>query len=247
MQDMGIDLFATKGLEYLLVIGYLTLLVVCWRFVGPRTSRQAEEERADSPGSLFALRPGFHYHQGHAWARKSSDGLMRVGVDDFVPKLLGPVTGIVLPEIGTRLEEGERGWDVEVGGRIVPILSPVDGVVVARNSELLRSPDPLTGDPYGRGWVMEIAVRSPVTAARNLLSGRLAQAWRDELVSQVRRLSNGNDIDLSGGITVETGLARALAPAAWDDLARAFLLTDEAPAWLGAGGVVEEEEKAQTV
>jgi glycine cleavage system H protein len=246
MQDIGIDLFATKGLEYVLVIGYLFLLVVCWRFVRPRSSAP-EEEDGKPADSLLAVRSGCHYHQGHAWASASSNGLMRVGVDDFVPKLLGPVTGVVLPATGALLEEGEPAWDVEVDGRLISILSPVDGVVVARNTELLESPDPLTSDPYGRGWVMEVSVRNPVVAARNLLSGRLAQAWRDELVAQVQRLSNGNDIDLSGGITVETGLARALAPDAWDDLARAFLLTDEAPAWLGAEGEVEEEGKAQTV
>lgn len=246
MQDIGLDLFATKGLEYLLVIAYLVLLVVCWRFVRPRSS--ASEEEDGKPGESFlALRAGCHYHQGHAWARKSGNGLMRVGVDDFVLKLLGPVTGVVLPTTGALLEEGEPAWDVEVDGRSIPILSPVDGVVVARNTELLQSADSLNRDPYDRGWVMEVRVRNPVVAARNLLSGRLAQAWRDELADQVRRLSNGNDIALSGGTTVETGLARALAPDAWDDLARAFLLTDEAPAWLGAEGEVEEEEKAQTV
>ena len=248
MQDIAGDLFATKGLEYLLVIGYLVLLVVCWGFVRPRRAR-ADGEAGNGSQPLLDLPEDCHFHQGHVWARPEGDRLMRVGMDDFALKLLGQVHRLVLPEVGTRLEEGEHGWDVEVDGRVIPVLSPVDGVVVNRNEKLLHSPDPLARDPYGQGWVMEVRVRNVAAARRNLLSGRLAEAWREELVDRVRQLANGDGSEWAGDLPTETGLARKLDPEDWHRVARAFLLSDDGQTWTvpGADREGEAAEEVQTV
>lgn len=248
MQDVAIiDLFATKGLEYLLVIGYLALLVICWGFVKPRRGRADAGKGSSLERSLFHLPEGFHFHQGHTWARSTNgadSSVMRVGLDDFALKLLGPVSGLILPDVGAHLEEGGTGWDVRVNGHVIPVLSPVDGEVVARNETLLRSAEPLNSEPYDRGWVMEVRVRNPAAADRNLLSGPLAGAWREEVVTRVMELADRPDVGWSGDTEPTEGLARTLAPDAWDHLARAFLLADEAAA--GAGGQAAERE-VQTV
>lgn len=228
MEGMGGDLFATKGLEYMLVIGYLLLLVGCRRMVGPRRSRSRTEESAFRPAEVlsFDLREGFHFHQGHAWAIPGGDGIMRVGVDDFAQKRLGSVTGVILPRIGERLLEGEPGWKVRVGRMSIPMLSPVEGEVVAWNEQVLASPELLNREPYDGGWLLEVKVPNPAAAQRNLLSDDLAHAWADEVIARQGAHSS-----------------TATSPDAWNRLAREFLLGEDEANWSPYGAEAHNEAR----
>ena len=41
-----------------------------------------------------------YLHRGHTWALIEGDDRVRVGLDDFSQKLLGPAEWVKLPEIG---------------------------------------------------------------------------------------------------------------------------------------------------
>jgi glycine cleavage system H lipoate-binding protein len=43
----------------------------------------------------------YYYHHGHAWARVEYGGRVRVGIDDFALRLLGPQDEIQLPALGS--------------------------------------------------------------------------------------------------------------------------------------------------
>jgi glycine cleavage system H lipoate-binding protein len=246
MESIGGDLFATKGLEYMLVIGYLLLLVGCRRMVGPRRSRSVEGEPAfPSLDALrFHLREGRHYHQGHTWATPAGDGLVRVGVDDFAQRLLGPVTGVILPRIGALLDEGEPGWKVRVGRQSIPVLSPIEGEVVAWNEEVLRAPSLVNTEPYDGGWLLEVRARNPSVAGRNLLSGNLAHAWMEDSAARIENLFRTRP----EAVTVESassdvGLARMLSPDGGDRLARELLLSEDQADWSPYGGAVKQDAR----
>lgn len=230
MEPMGsTDIFATKGIEYLLVIAYLALLIGFWQLL--RTPRVAAAARraARSVGStlrgLFEVRDDRYYHQGHTWVEKTDADVARVGIDDFAQRLVGAPEGLDLPPVGTSMRQGGRGWGLQVDGRRIPMLSPVDGEVVGVNHEVLDAPGTVAEDPYERGWLLEVRVREPETFT-NLLSGRLARAWMDETAERVRSMEpEGLGVLMTdGGVPVE-GFARVLRPEAWDALAREFFLT----------------------
>lgn len=231
MQGVGtVDLFATKGAEYLIVIGYLILLVGFWRFLWSRGAANAEVAAAAQSrvGSArwFDLPEGLYFHQGHAWASPPDEGVARVGMDDFAQKLLGRPAGIVLPGVGARVAQGEAAWRVQVDGHAIPMLSPIDGEVVEVNREVLAQPSLVNADPYDRGWLMRVRVADPTVPRRNLLTGGLAKAWMDGIAERVRAMPAGEMGVLlpDGGFPVD-GFARALSPEAWDRVARELLLT----------------------
>lgn len=236
MESIAGDLFATKGLEYLLVIGYLVLLVLCWRFVRPM--RERSKVTGVGAGSLFRIRDDCYFHQGHTWARPMNGGVVRVGMDDLAQRLIGPASGLTLPQPGTRLTQGAIGWDVQVDGRRIPMLSPVDGEVVARNEAVLHDPEVVNREPYDDGWALEVRVPNPATVPRNLLSGDLAEAWRHQSAAAVRRLAGEDAVGIEGEIP-PTGILRALEPTAWDRLAAAFLQTEDAA---GSARVPREDD-----
>ncbi len=220
----GIDIFATKGAEYLFCGAFLLVLAAFWMVLNPR-ARAAPPVAALLP--WFQLRDGVLFHQGHGWVLPAGGDEVLVGMDDFAQKLLGKPAGFALPAVGASLAQGERGWQVQVDGRAIPMLSPVDGEVVAVNTDVVGSPGLVNTEPYDRGWLMKVKVRDPGAPARNLLSGKLARAWLDGITGGLREMRAGElGIVLPDGGFPVTGFARALDPERWDQVARELLLSE---------------------
>jgi glycine cleavage system H lipoate-binding protein len=224
----GMDIFATKGIEYLVVIAYLVLLVGFWRLLaGPRATAGLKPARSLA-ASWFAIRDNLFYHQGHTWAVPESADVVRVGMDDFAVRLLGRPASIELPAPGVTLRQGERGWAVKVASRAVPVLSPVGGQVVAVNGHVREAPEVVAADPYERGWLLKVKVPSAPATVKNLLSGKIARAWMDETIERLRQMQAGElgVVMPDGGLPVD-GFVRLLEPERWDEVARAFLLSGD--------------------
>lgn len=221
----GIDIFATKGAEYIFCYSFLAVLVGFWWLLNPR--RRQVEQMAAAALPWFQLREGAFFHQGHGWVLPAGGSEVLVGIDDFAQKLLGKAAGFTLPVVGTRLAQGERGWQVQVDGHAIPMLSPVDGEVVAVNTDVVGSPMLVNSEPYDRGWLLKVKVPDPAAPARNLLSGKLAQVWMDGVTERLRETRTGElGIMLpDGGFPVD-GFARALDPEGWDRVARELLLSE---------------------
>ena len=132
-----IDLFATKGVEYLFAGAFLLALAGFWKLVNPRPVL-APAVRRLLP--WFQLRDDAFFHQGHTWVVPAGHGEALVGMDDFAQKLLGTPGGFLFPAVGTRVTQGEPAWQVQVDGHAIPMLSPVGGEVLAVNEDVVRSP-----------------------------------------------------------------------------------------------------------
>lgn len=228
MEGFATDLFATKGIEYLIVIAYLAVLVGFWRLLAAEPRRQPQPATASKRArSWFEVRDGYFYHRGHAWALPMANGSVRVGIDDFAQRLLGRPDALRLPSLGASLKPGEVGWSLGLAGKMIEMLSPVAGDVVAVNVAVLESPELVSADPYGEGWLLEVKSSGNGALRKNLMPSRLAGAWLDEIAERIKSMpvAQLGVVMPDGGIPV-SGFARALAPEDWDRLAREFLLTD---------------------
>jgi len=235
------DFLPTKGIEYLVVIGYLLVLIPFWFVLQGGRRRQAAAAAArtaplakgfEGLRGWFRVPEGVHFHQGHTWAVPEGGGIFRIGLDDFAQRLVGPPETLRLPEVGAALEEGEPGWSLGLGGRTVDLLSPVAGEVMERNTEALDHPSLVSDDPYGRGWLMRVKASQPDAVLKNLLPWRLAKAWMEDAADRLSAaMSPPLGVELGrvlqdGGIPV-SGLARQIDPEHWDRLVAELLLTGE--------------------
>jgi glycine cleavage system H lipoate-binding protein len=225
-----VDVFATKGAEYLLVIGFLMTFVLFWRVLNRPAGTALELSPAlAATGAMtdwFRLANDAYYHQGHSWATPEADGVVRVGIDDFAQKLLGTVKSLGLPEVGTQVEQGERGWKLGVDSKFIDVLAPMSGEVVAVNEEVLNSPALINQDPYQKGWLMKLRPARIQADLKNLLSGKLAEAWLEETTNLLRgRVSHELGTVLQDGGVPVSGIARDLSPDNWDEIAMDFLMT----------------------
>ena len=228
-----VDIYATKGIEYLIAavffFGFLALQAYILTSAPGRGKTRGLH--AGLP-ALFRVPEGYDFHQGHTWMKAdhtspNRERLVKVGLDDFAQKLIGRVDAVELPAVGSRLTQGDKGWSLMVDSVAIPMLSPVDGEVVAVNQEVLRSPEILSRDPYGAGWLLEVNSDRMAADTRNLLSGKVARAWMEtslENLHPVRHEALGPVLQ-DGGIPLE-GIARVLGGDQWVELAKTHLLTD---------------------
>ncbi len=226
-----LTMYSAKAVEYLIAVAFLILFIPFWRFVNkakvPEPIAAAEIPRWLGQVVDWFLVPGHvYFHPGHAWARPEEGDLVAVGMDDFAQKLMGRVSAITLPEIGSQLGQGEKGWSLSSDSKSVDMLSPVDGTVVAVNDQVMTSPDILNPDPYGNGWLIKVRAPRRTANFKHLLSGTLATRWMEEVCEELRgRISSDlGRLYQDGGLPVE-GMGRSLDPSNWDEIAREFFLT----------------------
>ena len=174
----------------------------------------------------YQLPDTLHYHRGHTWARVFDADTVAVGMDDFARRLLGPARTVTLPALGTWLEQGERGFAVQVDGRAADFIAPVTGEVVEVNETLREHPNLATDDPYGRGWILKVRPSRLAASLRNLLSGRLARRWMEDARESLdlRLMALSGSVLQDGGESV-ADFARHLSNADWRRLVAELLLT----------------------
>jgi glycine cleavage system H protein len=234
---MGHDLITIywlKAVEYVLALSYLPLFLLFWKFTSPKVE-QTVEVLASAPGwadqlaGFFQVPANLFFHPGHTWVRLDGGDTVTVGISDFAQKLVGPLGRVQLPALGTMLVQGEPALTLDAAGSAVPMLSPLDGQVVAVNDALAASPDLVRESPYGDGWLMKVKSSRLAGDLKNLLSGSLARRWMDtvceSLGAEMAPMELGK-VYLDGGHLVD-GLARSLSHDHWDLVARRFFLTEE--------------------
>ena len=94
--------------------------------------------------------------ESHEWTRPQ-DGTVRVGVSDFAQDELGDVVFVELPSAGDPTTAGEAFGVVESIKAVSDLYAPVSGEVTAVNEALFDRPELVNEDPYGEGWMLEIA------------------------------------------------------------------------------------------
>jgi glycine cleavage system H protein len=225
-----VDIFATKGIEYIIVLGFLFILIYFWQRLNRRRpaigTGDAVRTNAISLVDWFTLADNYLYHQGHSWAAKSGDNRVKIGVDDFVQKLIGRVDKVTVPEKGSLVKQGQAGMKFEIDGKQIPVLSPVDGTVTAVNEDLVKDTGILQDDPYGQGWLFEVRPGDWKKDRSQLLSGELAKAWLRQQVDRISELMTARmGVVMQDGGSIAPGFARELEPEKWAELTRDFLMT----------------------
>ncbi len=101
------------------------------------------------------------YTSEHEWALVTETGSIRFGITDHAQNSLGDIVFVTLPEPGVSVGAGESCGEIESTKSVAEIFAPVSGEVVARNDVVETSPETINVDPYGSGWLAEIAPTDP--------------------------------------------------------------------------------------
>ncbi|MCK6484920.1 MAG: hypothetical protein HUU22_12120 [Phycisphaerae bacterium] len=128
------------------------------------------------------------YGEGHTWCQavEENSDHVRVGLDSLAASLIAGAAHIFWTPAPV-INRGEMVCAIEWESRLLNIGSPVAGRMVARNRTLDDDPTIIPADPYGRGWIAELAIADEAELAR-LLTQRAGQQQARLDLRRLRRI-----------------------------------------------------------
>ena len=155
--------------------GVLVLLLALAAFYVRRRQRPVmDKPRLPAPPQVPS---GYRFHLGHTWMAEQGRDVARAGIDTFAAHLLGKIGRITVTGEQRWVRQGQKLMTVTCEGGSIEMMSPLEGVVTAVNSEVLACPALVVDDPYGAGWVCAIKAPELASNVRNLLQGEMAANW----------------------------------------------------------------------
>lgn len=185
-------------------------------------SRPSETHRVKG----FQVPVDRYFHDGHTWARIESGGYVRIGLDDFVLRLLGKADRMDLPLIGKELDQNRVGWGLKREGNLADVLSPVDGVITDVNLKVGENPDIANQQPYGAGWLFMVRTPDVKGAIRNLMAERESLDWMSKEVGRLENMIEnvGGYLATDGGY-LSNDIFGHMPALGWGNLTKNFLNT----------------------
>ncbi len=100
------------------------------------------------------------YLDTHEYLRLEGDKAT-LGISAFAVDQLGDIVFVELPAVGDSLEPGERFGTIESVKAVEDLYAPLAGTVIAVNETVVEQPELIAADPYGAGWLVQVAVTTP--------------------------------------------------------------------------------------
>ncbi|MBM4160160.1 MAG: hypothetical protein FJ217_03575 [Ignavibacteria bacterium] len=135
---------------------------------------------------------GIFFARSHTWLTLFPSGKVRLGLDDFVGRLLENPDVCYLKAVGDSVKKGEPILQVKEGDRSLTIRAPMDGEILARNDAMRRLPGLLKEMLFTDGWAYTMRPDRPSDLTKMLL-GHETRTW---IADEFRRL---RDLFAGGG------------------------------------------------
>src|ERR1700741_1968087 len=97
------------------------------------------------------------YTKDHEWV-KVSGSEATIGITDFAQKELGDIVYVDISTIGETVEKEQVFGTVEAVKTVSDLFMPVSGKVLEANKDIDSAPESVNADPYGKGWIIKIAI-----------------------------------------------------------------------------------------
>lgn len=97
------------------------------------------------------------YTKEHEWIRVEGD-VAFVGVTDFAQGELGDIVFLEIETCGETLAIEEVFGTIEAVKTVSDLFMPASGEILEVNPQLEEHPELVNTDPYGKGWLIKVAL-----------------------------------------------------------------------------------------
>lgn len=102
---------------------------------------------------------GLYYSETHEWVKVEGKEAL-IGITDYAQHALGNIVYVDMPDEEDQVTKDEDFGAVESVKAASDLISPLTGVVVARNEVLEDESGLLNSDPYGN-WIIRVKMDDP--------------------------------------------------------------------------------------
>ncbi len=174
------NIFETKGIEYLIIIGFLIMIIPFWILINKEVSIKTRIRNAIGSLSegILKIPLGLFFSKNHTWAHLEKSGVAEVGIDDFLLHITGEVKFTGSQGAGQLYTARENCWqELIMNGKVLQVYSPISGKVTDTNRLLTSAPAVVNEDPYEKGWIYKIEPSKWIEETDTYLMANEALEW----------------------------------------------------------------------
>lgn len=151
----------------------------------------------------FSIPSNIFISKGHTWLRKSIDGLILIGIDEFGTTALGSLSILNCAAVGKELKRGDMIFEGTYGNKSVKFSSPINGIVKSVNVNILGKK---ISSPY-ETWGVQISSDNFSENNEKFLSGNEAINWIKKESIKLKDFIIGHSLkaDLAGATMFDGG------------------------------------------
>ncbi|NOZ48158.1 MAG: hypothetical protein GXO79_15475 [Chlorobi bacterium] len=174
---------------------------------------------------------GLHFDKTHTWAFMDKYGKVRMGVDDFLQHITGPITNIKLKNPGEKVKKGDWLLSIIQNGKQLDIYSPLSGRISSYNHLLTKNSSTINSSPYTDGWIYNIEPDNWQKETKLMFIADKAKEWlKNELIRlkdfltviQSNKLEYANVVLQDGG-AIKDNVLSDFGPEMWEEFQTNFI------------------------
>jgi len=230
---------AKSGLNKVILISLIALILLLMTGIISSNYRRIKRTKTSgsdipafiSPESIQSPK-GIYYDKSHTWAYMEKDGLVKVGINDFLQHVTGNLTRVTLKQSGDHVKKGERIMTISHEGKHLQIKSPVTGVIKHENSILASDPSLLNNSPYSNGWVYAIEPSNWLKETQLMLMAEKYREWMNNEFTRLKDFFQYSihqhqpqfaQVILSDGGEIKDQILAQFGPEIWEDFQTQFI------------------------
>lgn len=218
-----------------LIVAVVIVLFIVLSYIKTRKQGVDLEPAVDCPvfGAYTVAAPsGLFFDKSHTWAFMEKDGFVRIGIDDFLQHVIGPITKVKMKKPGEKIIKGDPILSLIQHGKQLEIYSPVTGTIKEINAHLKTDTSIINSSPYQDGWVYVIESGNWLKEIRSLIMGENYRIWLKQEFSRLKdflssalkteKVSNLQLVMQDGG-ELNDRLLEWLGPEVWEEFQTKFI------------------------
>ncbi|MEI8004609.1 MAG: hypothetical protein WCI48_00270 [Bacteroidota bacterium] len=222
-------------LVFVILISFVLDIVISRFRTGKSKSTGVLLESVEGFDESNVIAPkGLYFDKTHTWAFMEQDGSVKVGIDDFLQHITGPITSIGMKKQGDRINKGEKLCIIIQKGKQLNVYAPVSGTIKAFNHLLSWNSTIINDSPYAEGWVYMI---EPSNWVREIEFLSMADKYKTWLTAEFARLKDflaasmqvhtpmQAGLILQDGGALKDNVLADLGPEVWEDFQTKFINT----------------------
>ena len=166
------------------------------RLITPSTKESGSQHEFNVPAGIFISR-------NHTWVNVEMNGIARVGIDDFVRKIIKTIDKVELPKLNKEVKKGELLFSIKHNSHAIDIVSPISGKVTLVNAEHVEHPDLIALSPFELSWMCCIDPSNLAEELHSLKIGADTINWYREEIDKYTEIAKG--IDQEGARVASVG------------------------------------------
>lgn len=228
---------SNSSLLFTIITCLVIVTIITGVVISYRNNKKASEVTLTTSSPTFTPKSltiprGVYFDKTHTWVFMERDGNVRVGIDDFLPRVTGSVTKVILKEPGEKVRKGEKIFSLMHEGKQISVGSPVSGIIRELNPELDSDTGIINRSPFGEGWVYVIEPENWLRETEFLFMAEKYSSWIGNEFSRLKDFLassfKSEKIDQSGLVLQDGGELREnvladLEPEIWEDFQTAFI------------------------